>query len=238
MSAGRYPDDHGRWRRLHPDLWTYHADLRLAGAPVGRRMVAVRRPGAGWALLSPVPLGDADERALLDEAAVEAIVVPTAFHNSFVAETMVRFEKSPAYLVRGARREGLPAERCRDLPDAWPAGWNETLETLPLSGMPRVNEVVFLHAPSRTLLVSDLCFHLGPGYGLGARLLMRVAGAYPGVRTSRLFRMMIRDRRAFEASVDAILERDFDRVVMSHGLVVESDGRRRLAAALQRSDRL
>jgi hypothetical protein len=57
------------------------------------------------------------------------------------------------------------------------------------------------------------------------RLLFRFAGAYPGVRASRLFRALIRDRQAFLRSLDRILACDFDRVVMSHGSIIEQGGK-------------
>jgi len=94
--------------------------------------------------------------------------------------------------------------------------------------MPKVNEVVFLHAASRTLLVSDLCFDFDTRYPLGTRLLFRLFGAYPGPRNSMFFRMMIRDRQAFRGSFDRLLEWDFDRVVMSHGAILESGGKETL----------
>lgn len=43
--------------------------------------------------------------------------------------------------------------------------------------------------------------------------------------------LMIRDRRAARASVDAILGWDFERVIVAHGDVLETGGRERFAAA-------
>jgi hypothetical protein len=40
---------------------------------------------------------------------------------------------------------------------------------------------------------------------------------------------MIRDRRAARASVERILQWDFDRVIVTHGEVLETGGRQRVA---------
>ena len=53
---------------------------------------------------------------------------------------------------------------------------------------------------------------------------------YPGM--SRLFRLCISDRKAFHTSLCQILEFDFDRVIVGHGDVIESDGKVALRRAL------
>ena len=62
-------------------------------------------------------------------------------------------------------------------------------------------------------------------------LILRMAGTYGRVGTSRLFRMFIKDRPAFRASLDRVLQWDFDRVVVGHGDVVERGGKRALEQA-------
>ena len=44
-------------------------------------------------------------------------------------------------------------------------------------------------------------------------------------------RLGIRDRRAARASVDKILQWDFDRIIVTHGDVLETGGHERFAAA-------
>ena len=227
-SSLEFVEDHRRWRKIHDDLWTYHDEVKVLGAQLGRRMVALRRAGRRWALLSPLPLDVVSRAELETEGTVEAIVVPTAFHNNGVPEACEAFPDALVYRTSGSRREGLPGDRCRKLPDDLPGEWSADFETLPLLGMPRVNEFVFHHAASRTLVVSDLCFHLDERYPAWTRLLFRIMGATPGVSVSRLFRAVIRDKPAFLESLDAVLERDFDRLVMSHGIPLETGGKRAL----------
>jgi hypothetical protein len=53
---------------------------------------------------------------------------------------------------------------------------------------------------------------------------------YPGM--SRIFRLCISDREAFHASLHHILVFDFDRVIVGHGEMIESDGKAALRRAL------
>lgn len=216
--------DHGRWDRLHDDLWTYHVDLATAGLPLGRRMAAVRADRR-FMLIGPLVPDDEALSELDGAGAVAALVVPSAFHNRFVRRSAERWATARVLLSAGARRESLPEDRLESLPATTPAPWTGTLSTIPLDGMPRVLESVFVHRPSGTLIVADLCFHLTPRYPWTTRALFRLAGAYPGVRMSRLFRGFIRDRDAFRASLDRVLDHEFDRIVVSHGETVDSGGR-------------
>jgi len=197
------------------------------GLPVGRRMAAVKRATGRWALFSPVPL-DADARSRLDrEGGVDTLVVPTGFHNRFVAESAEAFPEATIYLAGGAKRHGLPQSRCHELAEA---EWDDDLEALPLEGMSGVHEVTFHHKPSASLIVGDLCINVDERYPFLTRTLFRLVGAYPGPRTSKFFLSMIRDRKAFLASLDRILEREFDRVVVSHGVTIDCGGREAVLA--------
>lgn len=228
----RSPDDHRRWRRIADDLWSFHAPLNLGLADIGRRMVAARRPGGGWMLLSPVPPGARGVRQLLDEAPVEALVVPTAFHNTFVPESAEQFPEARIYLTAGAKRP--PGVESRIAPiEALAEHWHEVALPLPIDGMPRANEVAFLHRDSRSLIVADLCFNFDSGYGLGVKILMGLFRGYPGVRQSLLYRSLIRDRAAYRASVERILAHDFARVIPCHGRVLERGGHAALSRLLR-----
>jgi hypothetical protein len=64
-----------------------------------------------------------------------------------------------------------------------------------------------------------------------ARLFHWLVGATGRFGPHRLIRLGIRDGKAARRSLDRILAWDFERVVMSHGEVVEAGGRRLLEQA-------
>ena len=80
--------DHRRWHRIDENLWTYSVDLKLLGANLGRRMAAVRRSDGAFTLIGPVPLTDIAKAEL---GPVDSIVLPSAFHNRYVAGAAKRF---------------------------------------------------------------------------------------------------------------------------------------------------
>jgi hypothetical protein len=102
-----------------------------------------------------------------------------------------------------------------------------------LGGMPKLNEIAFVHRPSKTLVVCDLVFNLTKPSAL-LRLVVWLSGVGSRFGVSRLFASHVKDRALFAASMRAILDEGFERVVMCHGDVVASGGAALLRDALTR----
>lgn len=211
-----------------PGLWVVEGRHSLLGVKIGRRMVVVQLPDGGLQLHSPVPIGPELQESLERHGRVGAIVAPTAFHDTFLAEVLPLFPEATFYASPGLPTVGRKPSNLREAPDFW----REILDWERIAGMPKVNEYVFLHKPSRTLLVSDLVFHIGQEANAWTRLFFKGNGAFDCLRPTRLFRAMIRDRDAFRESVLRVMDWDFDRVIMSHGRIVESGAKDRLRKEL------
>jgi Domain of unknown function (DUF4336) len=224
-------DADGALRPLAPDLWVADRPLALVVGDIGARMTVVRLRDGGLVLHSPVRLDEETRRALDALGPVRAVIAPSKPHNLFVGDYPAAY---PAAQLYGA--PGL-AEKRRDLrfhavlDDEPPPLWRGELAQLRFRGAPILEEVVFFHPSSRTLILTDLAFNVPAGRTAGARLFYLVTGAAGRFGPHRLVRLMIRDRRAARASVDAILDWDFERVIVSHGDVLETGGRERFAAA-------
>lgn len=224
------PDDQ-RWSRPHPDLWTFRVDLAVLAAEAGRRGVAVRYAPGRWAFVGPVPLPP-DARAELDrEGVVDTLIQATAFHNTFVPESLAAFPEATLYAAAGSRAARGAAERVLRLPDDLPAEVAAALVPVPIEGMRAGHEVAFVHPPSATAILADLCMHFpdrAPSFWTA--VFRRLAGWVPGPRMSSLFRLLLRDRAAAAASIERLLEHPIERIVPAHGAPVESGAREALVA--------
>jgi hypothetical protein len=107
-----------------------------------------------------------------------------------------------------------------------PNAWSEDLDWVFFEGLPLANEVVFLHRPSRSLLLCDLAFNIGARLPWLTRAAFRLWGRYGSFGPTWFERLMIRDRAAARGSAVRILALDFERVVVAHGDVLERGGRR------------
>jgi hypothetical protein len=218
--------------RLADHLWEVNAPLTVFGMALGHRMTVARLPEGGLWVHSPVAHNTALAAALAALGPVAHVVAPNVIHDTYLEGWFAAY---PAARFHGARgfAQARPDLKFTDpLGDTPPPAWADVLDQHLLRGMPRVNEVAFLHRASRTLILTDLVFNLRGEMPLLSRVLLRVNDCYCKLGPSRLLRSVIKDRAALRPSLDAILAWDFDRVVLSHGEIVESGGREALRTAL------
>lgn len=217
-------------RALAPDLWVAERPLALVVGDIGARMTVVRLRDGSLFLHSPVRL-DPETRSALDALGpVRAVVAPSKVHHLFVGDYGPAYPEAVIYGAPGLAEKRRDLRLDRVLGDEAPAAWRDEIEQHVFRGSPATNEVVFFHRATQSLILTDLAFNVPAGRTTGARLFHWLVGSAGRFGPHRLVRLLIRDRRAARASVDRILRWDFDRIVVSHGEVLERDGRERLAA--------
>ena len=193
--------------------------------------MTVIRLGDGRLILhSPAPM-TAALRAELDALGpVGFIVVPEA-HGAFADDAARAYPAARLLAAPDPPRKRRKIAFHGSLADAPPAAWAGQVESLQVRGF-RLHEVVLLHRPSRTLVLTDLCFNVQRSRHRAARVFFRANGMWRRFGPSRLIRALaVSDRATFRASLEQVLQWDFDRIVPGHGDVVEHGGRAALRAA-------
>jgi hypothetical protein len=209
---------------LAPGLHVVDRPQRFLGLEIGTRMTVLQLQG-GLLVHSPV---DVDPQTLASLGDPRWVLAPNLMHHLYVD----RWTKAG---LEAWAAPGLPEKR-RDLPFAGvvepngPSPFGKEVDLLTLSSIPFTNEVVLLHRPSRTLVVTDLLFHFPPTAPWSTRFAMRCFGAHPGCRASYLERFGM-SRKTGRRELERILAWDFDRIVLTHGEVVQTGGRETLRRA-------
>jgi hypothetical protein len=214
----------GLWERVEP----------FATGPIrlDHRMTVARLPADQLWIHSPVSYSPKLGRELRQLGEVAHLVAPSRFHDLAWREW---FDAYPACRFHAA--PGVAADH-PELPftDELSSGsaFDGHLESLVLSGLPKLNETVFLHTPSRSLLVADLVFNY-EGYEApmdwATSLTLRLAGTHRRLAVSRFLRSLIKDRGALRTDLDRVFDWEIERVQVGHGLNVEADGGQRLRRA-------
>lgn len=216
---------------LAPDLWELNAPMSVIGMALGHRMTVARLPAGSLWLHSPVAYSAELATALAALGPVAHIIAPNAMHDTYLEGWFTAY---PRARFHGAKRfaKFRPDLKFTDpLGDKADAAWAALFDQHMVRGMPRLNEVVFLHRATRTLILTDLAFNLGREMPFLSRVLLKLNGCYDCFAASRLLRTTIKDRAALRASLDHILAWDFDRIVLSHGRTLETDAKETLRGA-------
>jgi hypothetical protein len=216
------------------DLWCADRSFKLpiVGAEIGVRMTVIRLQDGGLMLHSPIRLDRATRDALGALGPVRAIVAPSKVHHLFVADYRSAYPEAKFYAAPGLQEKRKELRFDEVLSDQAPDAWCGQIEQHLFQGAPILNEVVFFHKASRTVVFTDLVFNIPADKAASAPVFFWILGASGRFGPHRLMRVRgIWDRRAARASVEQIMRWDFDRIIMSHGDVLEAGGRGRLAKA-------
>ncbi|MEE8435194.1 MAG: hypothetical protein V3S64_10445 [bacterium] len=221
---------HGALTRLAEGL--YCVEGAFGRSPLGRRMTAVVLPSGRVALHSPIRMTPEGMAALDALGQVAAILIPSSFHWSDARWYTERYPQAAVLAPGGAQaklKSRLPV--LSTLEDGWNGELAAGLARMPLNGS-KTHEHAFFHPASRTLILTDLVFNMGTGHGGLTRLLLRLNQAYGRFGPTRLLRWVFTsDKAALLASTRGLEQWDYDRVIMSHGDVLERGGKPAMAAA-------
>ncbi len=205
--------------KLDDGVWEASAPQAFMGWQFGARMAVVQLGDGSLWLHSPLALSDelAGEVAALGPVA--HIVAPSLYHHLYAGEWKAAY---PDATLHGA--PGLAKKRTDLAFDAVLQGspnpaWGDAIDSLPIAGT-MLGETVFLHKPSRTLIGADLTLNIKHSDHWWTRTYLKASGVYGKVGLSKTLRLAFRDKRAARASIDQVLERDFQRIVIAHGLPI------------------
>lgn len=221
-------------KSLDENLWIVDHDHFAFGLHFPGRMTVVRLPEDGLWLCSPVPIDDALAAELAELGPVRWLVAPNRFHHVHLEEVVRRY---PDAVLLGA--PGLPEKR-KDLSfagtlEAPPSSWAGTLETRLLDGAAALNEVVFFHRPSRTLVTTDLFMNVHEAKGLVSKLVYQAEGCWQRPRVPRLFSLITRDRVRMKAAATDVTRWPIERLVMAHGQIVQEGAAGIVEAEMKRA---
>jgi hypothetical protein len=219
-------------KKLAESLWVLPYSLRLFGGDFKRAVTIIRLRSGDLVIHSTGPFTPEDVAGIFRLGKPAWLLDVMLQHDTFAQQGRQAFPEIPYLAPEGfAETVGFPTEPLIPAP----AMWGEELKVLRLDGNPSMQEHVVFHPLSRTLIVADLLFNFGPDTpGWTRFLLLGAVGVrhHPGM--SRRFRMAIKDKAAFQRSVETLLTWDFDRIVVGHGEIIETDGKRRLSSALKK----
>ena len=219
-------------------LATFDLEQRLSGGfQMPTRMTALGFGSGGVALVSPVPIDDAMAGKIAELGEVRYLVAPNLLHHLYLAAAKARYPEARILAPRklGQKRPDLRIDAF--LEDGVPSDLKDDVRAVRIDGAPAVDEVALFHAPTRTLVLTDLVFNVTKPRGLVAHLVLFLVGCRAKLAQSRTWRFFVKDRVAAAASVRTLLTLPFDTLVVAHGEVVHERAKEALQGALRWMER-
>jgi hypothetical protein len=221
---GRYQDRVGQTLHAVADgLWIAEQPLRYLGVPLTTRMTVVRLADGTLMVHSPIRLTDELRSAAASAGRVGFVVAPNRFHHLFVADWQKAYPEAQTFCAPGLDTKRADLKFTAILGDDPPAAWADEMDQLFMRAFPPLNEIVFFHRKTRTLIFTDLVFNIVRHDSAYGRFLLRLDGAFHGPAIPRSFRLLLRRRQPECAKfLNRLLSWDFDRVILAHGQIINS----------------
>jgi len=217
-----------RLTEVDRELWIVEGPtVPFATIPYPTRMAIVRLSNDRLWVWSPIHLDPELEKAVDELGSVEFLVSPNKLHHLFLQEWATRWPEARLYAPPGLARRKPELSFHAELGDSAPAEWAGEIDQVVVRGSFAMEEVLFFHRGSRTLIVTDLVQKFEPeGLSRGQRFVMGLDGMLgPKGSTPREWRLSFWNRKAARRAVTTALEWNPERVIIAHGVCIETQGR-------------
>jgi len=190
-------------------------------------MTVIRLASGKVMLHSPCSITETMAQEISELGPVAQILAPGNFHNMYVAAAQAAFPAAKTWVCPGTERRRPELKYDSLLGDAAPLDWAGEIDQTLVQGTRFMREVAMFHRASRTLVLVDLIENFTdatPNTGGALKFWFKyVLRMWNNPRPAPEYRMGWNDRRAAANSLRRILAWDFDRIVLSHGDLIEAD---------------
>jgi hypothetical protein len=217
-------------RRIADDVMLISFPWRTLGIDFRRNVTLLRLADGRVVVHSTAPFTEQDIAAIRRFGEPSWLVEATLMHDTFAKEGRKALPDIP-YLAPDdfAKATEVPTESL--LPP--PREWDGEIDVLRVDGV-RMNEHALFHRRSRTLVVADLFFSFPEETSGWPRFFVRHV-----MRLPRLFgissfyrRLIIQDKPAFKRSMHALLNLNFERLIVAHWKPLEINAKSAVEQAL------
>ncbi len=210
---------------LAPNLWIFDQPHKFLGLEIGARMTIVRLETGDLFLHSPIQLTGETCKQLDAIGPVRYVVAPNRFHHVYIKDYFSVYPTAEIFAAPNLQKKRPDLFFKGVLTDEKAHGWQDDLKHLVFEGMPMLNEVVFFHIPSHTLILTDLICNFRGDLPMSTKVFVWLDGVYENFGVPRLERYLLtKDRKKAKSSFDKILSWEFDRVIMAHGQIMQTGG--------------
>jgi len=218
-------------RPFAENVWLLPYPLKMLGVDLHRNVTIIRLNSGKLVIHSTAPFSPEDVAEIRSLGDPGWILDGILRHDTFAKEGREAFPQADYLAPEGfSEQVGFPTKPIVPAP----MEWGTELLVQEIAGVPAAREVALFFPPSRTLILTEVIFNFPENQPLWTELLLRVAvGSEHSPGMPRPIKMQVQDKDAFRASLRAILEWDFERVIVGHGEPIETDAKAKVRAAFQ-----
>ena len=209
-------------------------DVRMFGVvPFTTRMTIVLLESGGLWIHSPVRPTPDRQRAVDQLGPVEHLVAPNKIHSLGIEPWKALYPAAKVWASPGFDKRHPDIAVDALLTDDVQAPWSGEIDHCVIEGHAVLDEVEFLHKPSKTLIITDLIQKHEAAreswIWRGVKRMAGILGRDGGVPLD--IKLSVRDKTALRRSIDRILGWDFDSLIIAHGHCLQGGAKEEVSRA-------
>ena len=227
-------------KQLDKNIWIVDGteiqmNFKVFKIPFTTRMTVVKLSNNKLWIHSPIAYNGELDNKIKELGEIAYIVAPNKYHYSYILDWYNHYPKAKIWLAKGVS-DKLKVEEKENfivLTSICKPIWSEEILFTPFEGSIAMEEIVFFHKESSTLIFTDLIENIEVNdLPLCYKLLFRFGdNQYPKARTPRDLRLSFLFKRKAIKSYNIIENWRADKIIFSHGRIILEDGSNKLKEA-------
>lgn len=165
-------------QQLAENIWVFDGDsVRFLGFPFSTRMTVIRLENQNLVLHSPIHLTDELKKQVTSLGEIKYLIAPNHLHHLYLDDWVSSFNAElygTDEVIK--KRQDLSFDGSLNDKHMWP--WQKEVDQELFTGSPAMQECVFFHKASKTLIVTDLVENFSQDAFSGWR---KVIAKYAGI---------------------------------------------------------
>ncbi|MCY7296393.1 DUF4336 domain-containing protein [Alteromonas sp. a30] len=144
-------------KKLAHEIWIFDGEpVPFLGLPYSTRMVVVRLSSGELWVHSPIKLSESITAQINRLGCVKYLIAPNHLHHLFLSEWIAAYPNAEVYGTDEVIKKCSDISFHASLNHSQSYAWETDIEQELFSGSPLMEECVFFHISSNTLIVTDL----------------------------------------------------------------------------------
>ena len=216
-------------QQIGEEIWVYEGTtVSFYGFPFPTRMTVIRLRNSDLWIHSPEKINNDLQDELSDLGEVNYLVSPNKLHHLFLQEWITEYPKATTYAAPGLARKRNDIKFDIELSEVAEDEWAEDISQTIFTGSPVMEEVVFFHRRSSTLILTDLIENFDQNtLNAWQTALAKFAGILsPHGKTPLDWRLTFSfgGKQKARKALAQMLAWDPDNIILSHGKCILGHG--------------
>ena len=216
-------------KEIDKNIWIYDGStVSFYGFPFTTRMTVIKLSNGKLWIHSPEKIKEGLLEELKTIGEVKYLISPNKLHHLFSQEWVEIFPEAISYAAPGLVEKRPDIKFNVELSLQSERDWQTDIEQTIIQGSPAMEEVVFYHKSSKTLILTDAIENIQPSsLSLWTRIIAKIGGVLaPNGKMPLDWRLSfyLGNRDKARDSLKTILSWDIDNIILAHGECIIGNG--------------